>query len=97
MLGGSQIIIFLLLALGGALAVGNIAALVNPQGPRRSHSRHRASQHLGSASSRLPSQAGERSAAVPSNLVKVKVGRSLVMIAVGLVIVVWALASLIGG
>ena len=70
MLGGPDIITFLLLALGGALAVGNIAALINPDGPRRRRQ-------------------GEPEAP--------QVGRSVVMIAVGTVICVWAIASLIGG
>lgn len=75
-LGGPDIITFLLLALGGALAVGNIAALINPDGPRR----HRQGQETDD---------GEPAAA--------QVGRSVVMIAVGTVIVIWAIASLIGG
>ena len=79
MLGGPEIITFLLLALGGALAVGNIAALINPEGPRR-----RAQEP--------PPPPG-----APDEQAKPKVGRSVVMIVVGLLIVVWAIASLAGG
>ena len=79
MLGGPDIITFLLLALGGALAVGNIAALINPEGPRKRRDA-------------IPPPPG-----APTEPERPKVGRSVVMIAVGLVIVVWAIASLIGG
>ena len=76
MLGGPDIITFLLLALGGALAVGNIAALINPDGPRRRHQ----------------SQSGDNGEPEAP-----QVGRSVVMIVVGTVICVWAIASLIAG
>ena len=79
MLGGPDIITFLLLALGGALAVGNLAALINPDGPRQ--------RRQG-----MPAPPG-----APDEQARPKVGRSLVMIAVGLVIVIWAIASLLGG
>ena len=79
MLGGPEIITFLLLALGGALAVGNIAALINPDGPR---------QRRGG----IPPPPG-----APDEPATPKVGRSLVMLVVGLVIVIWAIASLVGG
>ena len=79
MLGGPEIITFLLLALGGALAVGNIAALINPEGPRR-----RAQEP--------PPPPG-----APDGQARPKVGRSVVMIVVGLLIVIWAIASLAGG
>lgn len=79
MLGGPEIITFLLLALGGALAVGNIAALINPDGPRRRRDG-------------IPPPPG-----APDEPAKPKVRRSVAMIAVGLVIVIWAIASLIGG
>ena len=82
MLGGPEIITFLLLALGGALAVGNIAALINPDGPRK-----RRQVRLD-----IPPPPG-----APDESATPKVGRSVVMIAVGLVIVVWAIASLVGG
>ena len=79
MLGGPEIITFLLLALGGALAVGNIAALINPEGPRKRRQD-------------IPPPPG-----APDEPAKPQLGRSVVMIAVGLVIVIWAIASLIGG
>ena len=79
MLGGPEIITFLLLALGGALAVGNIAALINPEGSRKRRDG-------------IPPPPG-----APDEPAAPKVGRSVVMIVVGLVIVVWAIASLVGG
>ena len=82
MLGGPEILTFLLLALGGALAVGNIAALINPDGPRKRQT----------GGSDIPPPSG-----APDDHATPKVGRSVVMIMVGLVIVIWAIASLIGG
>ncbi|MCY4037757.1 MAG: hypothetical protein OXF64_09950 [bacterium] len=79
MLGGPDIMTFLLMALGGALAVGNIAALINPDGPR---------QRRGG----IPPPPG-----APDERPRPKKGRSAVMIAVGAVTVIWAIASLIGG
>lgn len=84
MLGGPEIITFLLLALGGALAVGNIAALINPDGPRQ--------RRQGGPGMPPPPPPG-----APDEKTRPKVGRSVVMIVVGLLIVVWAIASLIGG
>ncbi|MDP8976307.1 MAG: hypothetical protein M3N28_08115 [Actinomycetota bacterium] len=65
---GNDLLPFLVLALGGALAVGNGLALVRPPARPR---------------------AGE--------LTRAPVGRSLVMIAIGLLAAVWALASLVTG
>ena len=63
---GDQLLTYLLLALGGALFLGNALALVRP--PRQVRD-------------------GE--------LARAPVGRSVVMMAAGLVAAVWALASLI--
>jgi hypothetical protein len=65
---GNDLLPFLVLALGGALAVGNGLALVRPP---------------------MEPKAGE--------LTKAPMGRSLVMIAIGLLAAIWALASLITG
>ncbi len=65
---GDQLLAYLLLALGGALLVGTLLALVRP--PREGRE-------------------GE--------LERPPLGRSLVMIAVGLLTSIWALASLIRG
>ena len=65
---GNDLLPFLVLALGGALAVGNGLALVRPPDNPK---------------------AGE--------LTKAPVTRSLVMIAIGLLAAVWALASLVIG
>ena len=63
---GEDLLPLLVLAIGGALAVGNTLALVRPPGRPRE---------------------GE--------LARAPVGRSMVMIAIGLVAAVWALASLV--
>jgi hypothetical protein len=65
---GEDLLPLLVLALGGALAVGNLVALVRP--PRQSR---------------------------PGELTRAPVGRSLVMLAVGLVAAIWAVASLTSG
>jgi hypothetical protein len=65
---GNDLLPFLVLALGGALALGNGLALVRPPDNPK---------------------AGE--------LAKAPVARSLVMIAIGLLAAVWALASLVSG
>jgi hypothetical protein len=62
---GEDLLPLLVLALGGALAVGNLLALV-----------------------RAPRQAR------PGELTRAPLGRSLVMLGVGLVAAVWAVASL---
>jgi len=63
---GNDLLPFLVLAIGGALAVGNGLALVRPPGNP---------------------EAGE--------LARAPVGRSLLMIAIGVLVSVWAVASLI--
>ena len=63
---GENLMLWLLLALGGALAAGNLAALVRPRDEERE---------------------GE--------LERPPLGRSVLMIVCGVVIAVWALASLI--
>ena len=63
---GDQLLPYLVLALGGALALGNVLALVRP--PRD---------------------------AQPGELKQAPLGRSLLMVAIGLVAALWALASLV--
>lgn len=65
---GEDLLAWLLLALGGALVVGNVLALVRP--PRE---------------------------AKPGELTRAPTGRSVLMIAAGMVAAVWALASLASG
>jgi hypothetical protein len=64
---GPNFLQFLLLALAGALVVGNVAALVRPPAKR----------------------SGEQ------DLAQAPVRRSLVMIGIGLVVVIWIIASLV--
>ncbi len=66
---GDNLLTLLLLAMGGALAFGTIAALVRPPDARKG----------------------------TGDLDRPPVARSLVMIAIGLVATVWAIASLIAG
>jgi len=66
---GDNLLTLLLLALGGALALGNIVALVRPPETRQSD----------------------------DDLERPPLARSLVMIAIGLIATVWAIASLIAG
>jgi hypothetical protein len=66
---GDDILRWLVLALGGAMAVGNILALTRPRPP-------------GSSGGELP---------------RPPLVRSLVMIAVGTLAAIWALASLVAG
>lgn len=63
---GDDILPWLVLAIGGALAVGNGLALVRP-----------------------PRQARE------GELARAPVGRSMVMLAIGVIAAIWALASLL--
>ena len=65
---GEDLLPLLVLALGGALAVGNMLALVRP--PRDSR---------------------------PGELTRAPLGRSLVMLVVGVVATIWAVASLTTG
>jgi hypothetical protein len=65
---GEDLLPLLVLALGGALAVGNLFALVRP-----------------------PSQTR------PGELTRAPLGRSLVMLVLGLVASIWAVASLTSG
>lgn len=68
MIFGENLLALIVLALGGALAVGNALALLRP---------------------RNPDEVGEGELASPP------VGRSLIMIVLGLLAAVWAIASLI--
>ncbi len=63
---GENLVVLLMLAMGGALAVGNIVALANP-----------------------------RPAVDDGEPERAPLGRSLVMIAIGLLATVWALVSLL--
>ena len=71
MIFGENLLALLVLALGGALAVGNLLALVRP---------------------RTPDEDDDEDL-----LEQAPLGRSLAMIAFGLVAAIWALASLISG
>jgi hypothetical protein len=65
---GEDLLAWLMLAIGGALGVGNVLAVVRP-----------------------PAEARD------GELERAPVGRSLGMAAVGFVVAIWGLASLIGG
>jgi hypothetical protein len=65
---GPDLLTWIVLAIGGALAVGNALALVRP--PRDSR---------------------------PGELARAPIGRSVVMLVIGLIAALWALASLLSG
>jgi uncharacterized membrane protein YidH (DUF202 family) len=65
-LGGSELLVMIVMALGLALLVGNVAALTRPRRQIR-----------------------------PGELRKAPRGRSLAMAAVGLIVFLWGLASLL--
>ena len=81
---GEDLLAWLVLAFGGALVVGNVAALLRPP----THLRDGGEPGGRSGKSRA---AGSTDAARPP------VGRAVAMIIVGLVAAIWGLASLVGG
>jgi hypothetical protein len=76
---GENLLSWLLLAMGGALAVGNLLALVKP---REAGSNRRRSKD---------------DAATDEDLDRPPLARSLLMIGIGTIAAVWALASLAAG
>ena len=64
---GEDILVLLMLAVGGALALGTATALIRP-----------------------------KSDVADNELERPPLGRSLLQIAIGLVVVIWAIASLVG-
>lgn len=76
---GDNLIVYLVLALGGALAVGNIAALVRP--PK--------------AQSEKPNAQTDERESDSTDLDKAPIVRSLVMAIIGATAAVWSIASLL--
>lgn len=72
-----QLLAWLLLAMGGALAVGTTMALLRPRPG--------------------PEGAGERTADGEGDLERPPLVRSVVMIVIGAVAAIWAIASLVSG
>ena len=85
---GEDLITWLVLAFGGALFVGNIAAIVRP--PRRGDDE--GSRPGGRAAGR---RAGADRGGEADALEEAPVGRALVMAGIGLIAAIWALASLL--
>jgi len=77
---GDNLIVYLVLALGGALAVGNIAALVRPPKAQLDQQSNSSSEENESDS---------------TDLAKAPVARSLVMAIIGGIAAVWSIASLL--
>ena len=77
---GDNLIVYLVLALGGALAVGNIAALVRPPKAQLDQQSNSTSEENESDS---------------TDLAKAPVARSLVMAIIGATAAVWSIASLL--
>lgn len=80
---GEDLITWLILAFGGALFAGNLAAVLRPPDPERRRTRQ--------------GGAGRRRGAEAETLERAPVGRSLFMAGLGLLAAIWALASLIRG
>lgn len=78
--------VWMLLAFGGALFVGNVAALVRPPAKRSARPPER-----GAAKRRITE---DDLGAVP--LAKAPKGRTIAMAVVGFVVSVWAVATLLG-
>lgn len=79
---GEDLITWLVLAFGGALLVGNLAAVLRPPEPRN--------PDRGGSPRQDPKDDDDR-------LERAPVGRSLAMAAIGLIAAIWAVASLIRG
>ncbi len=79
---GENLIVYLVMALGGALAVGNIAAIVRPPAKPRKPRRTADDQQ---------SEEGTES----TDLAKAPIARSLFMAIIGATAAVWSIASLI--
>lgn len=78
---GDDLLAWLVLALGGALAVGNLLALVRPKEPTQRNGKTKEQEIKNAAK-------GERQ--------KAPLVRSIIMITFGTGVSIWALASLLG-
>lgn len=81
---GENLIVYLVMALGGALAVGNIAAIVRPPSkPRKPGRPDNERENDGPAEEEN------------TDLAKAPIARSLFMAIIGATAAVWAIASLV--
>jgi hypothetical protein len=87
---GPNFLQFLLLALAGALVVGNVLALVRPPASRGQAPGRSATPGRGASEGQ-----GRGSGRGRGDLERAPLVRSAVMIALGLIVVVWTLATLI--
>lgn len=87
---GEDLLAWLVLAFGGALVVGNVAALLRPPSHLRGSSGP-------SGKPGKPGKPGKAGKADDAGADGPSVARSAVMIIVGLLAAIWGLASLIGG
>src|SRR5688500_9889715 len=103
---GEDLLAYLVLALGGALFVGNVLAVVRPPAEPREGDLPRAPgpRRLPAAAPGRALLVGHRAGGRPppaetreGDLARAPVARSVTMAAVGLVAAVWALASLVAG
>lgn len=84
---GENLIVYLVMALGGALAVGNIAAIVRPPSKPRKPGR---------PDNERDNDEGDGPAEEEStDLAKAPIARSLFMAIIGATAAVWAIASLV--
>lgn len=86
MFGGPDLMVWLLLAFGGALFIGNVMALVRPPAkrPARPPSREAAKRRITEDDLKAVS------------LAKAPRTRTIAMASVGLVVSLWAIATLLG-
>lgn len=95
---GDDLITYLLLAFGGALFVGNIAAILRPPERRGAAARPGRPARGGAGTGAKGTPKGRAGADRDGDrLERAPVGRSLVMAGIGLVAAAWALVSLIRG
>ena len=94
-LGGPDLIVWLLLAFGGALFVGNVLALVRPPSkpPAPSGRKSDAANQLVPASKRRITEEDMQAAAARQT--KAPKVRTIVMAAIGFVVSIWSIASLL--
>lgn len=85
---GPNFLQFLLLALAGALVVGNAMALVRPPPGRANRGRPAGPNRDGERAT------GSTGSGTGSDLVRAPLWRTVMMLVVGLIVVIWILVSL---
>ncbi|MGQ0743315.1 MAG: hypothetical protein ACT4OS_03050 [Acidimicrobiales bacterium] len=92
MLLGDDILVYLVLALGAALVVGNVLALLRPPAPTAEEAVQPSDP---TASDPTASDLNNQGDDGPARLGRPPLARTLVMIGIGLVATVWSLATFV--